>query len=636
MESEKIIRAVLDLWDELPSLVGPDWANLYPRIEAILDRLREASESDRALAVADLKVAFQPYPTVHELLRERTATYRDWNPNSYDQGDGTRGADETGWRGFETEVEQRLDPTAVTRYTDVIAPRRLPLGHRRAVVVGLTRTPAADGGAEAKPLVVRTSQLLEVHLHSPSPDLEILGEPVRRLRVHADADTEPAVFYVKGSQPGDHRLVLDFRQSGASVGSLSILLEVVADERREEQQTLTAAPLDLGGPYVPPVDLDLRVTTEERDGRTALVYVLHSPSGVAGFHYLRIQGPTVFGSPEGYQARLLERMKELGTRRDGDQPLSRKQVEDRLQGIGHHLFNELFTGEMRTAYRRFRGKVRTLQITSEEPWIPWEIVKPFDDSDTDRLIDDDFLCVRFQMTRWLAGQVSPAARIRVGRLACIEASQAPGQRPLPFTLAERRYLASLAASPPGIENASPPTAGLDAVESLLDQGGVSLWHFATHGGIDLDRPDESGLVLTDGRKLRAEDLNGRRQVRAAQDRPLVFLNACRVGQQGWSLAGLGGWAAAWVERCRCGLFIGPLWAVNDEVAFTFAQCFYEALRCNRTVGQALTEAREQARKLSPADPTWLAYSAYAHPNARVTLPPAQAEAPQRGPTMRGG
>jgi hypothetical protein len=79
-----------------------------------------------------------------------------------------------------------------------------------------------------------------------------------------------------------------------------------------------------------------------------------------------------------------------------------------LRAIGEQLYRELFPLELRRAYRDLCSlPVRSLQITSDEPWIPWELVRPYDDDDPDRIVDDDFLCARFELTRWLAGRSGP-------------------------------------------------------------------------------------------------------------------------------------------------------------------------------------------------------------------------------------
>jgi hypothetical protein len=55
--------------------------------------------------------------------------------------------------------------------------------------------------------------------------------------------------------------------------------------------------------------------------------------------------------------------------------------------------------------------------------------------------------------------------------------------------------------------------------------------------------------------------------------------------------------------------------VQDSSAATFAGAFYQALLDGQTVAGATRTARKAAQTLD--DPTWLADSVYAHPNARV-------------------
>ena len=184
--------------------------------------------------------------------------------------------------------------------------------------------------------------------------------------------------------------------------------------------------------------------------------------------------------------------------------------------------------------------------------------------------------------------------------------------------AERQYLATLATDC-GIDDASPASADALAAARLLLDPKIDLWHVAAHGDIDERHPDESALILADGSALSPEDLFGERQSAIRSARPMVFLNACRTGQQGWSLVQLGGWADAWVRRCRSGAFIGPLWSVSDTPAELFATSVYDRLRTGDSLGAAIRAARMAVRMAFPEDPTWLAYALYAHPNLRITL-----------------
>jgi hypothetical protein len=603
MDLRRVVVALVALWDELPELVGPAWTELFADMAAMAAKLAEATDDgQRASVVSQLALLFREHPAVATYLAAAFAEEQ----RSTTPGAGER-ALSPAWPEVIADLRERVAPPTVIRHTDVHAPRRLPLGRRGVLVVRLTSTPP-PGSQPVRPVALRLGQLVEVYLHTRPEDVAVEGGPVRRLRVESDRDSDPVVFYLTPTSVGSKTLRLDLRQAGLVVTTLPLTIEVTGQSAIQDSQLLEPMAVSLGGAYVPPPDLDVRVTVEARDAQTLLRYVLHSPNGAAGHHYQPAGEVTITGAPAQYQAHLMRRI-------EGLKPA---EVEGALRTIGERLYREVFPPELRRAYRRFRTLVSAMQITSDEPWIPWELVRPYDDENPDAIIDDDFLAAQFDLTRWLAGPTGPASRIDVTRLACIEAGNAPGQPTLPATKAERTYLASLARSRQ-VEDHSPIPATGPAVEALLDNGVVELWHVAAHGNVDLIHPEESVVVLADGSKLRPDDLSGPRQTAIASHRPLVFLNACRVGQQAWSLTQLGGWAAAWIRRCRCGAFLGPLWSVTDQPAAQFAQAFYDKGQAGHTIGQAARAARTQIRAAAPSDPTWLAYSVYAHPNARVTF-----------------
>ena len=482
----------------------------------------------------------------------------------------------------------------------------------------------------AEPLDVRCQGFLEVNQHCWGKDSGVMGVSTLHLSAELGVESESAVFYIKTSGLKAD-ILLNFRQPGPTIIK-RLEIEVRKETLPEEQVRVLVKPVWTEAPYyydVPPPDLEIRVTIQEMNGLTQLTYVLHSPSGVGDFHYQKVGSVTIQSSPEAYQQHLMEKIEALAQGRDPTEGHNPKtdEVRDQLEAIGHQLYEELFPPEMRRAYREFRRTIRerhgpewlpTLLITSDEPWIPWELIKPYDDSDLEDIVDDDFLCLQFQMTRWLAGRSGGEEKIRVTRLVCVEAPQVSVASALPYAKKERQYLANMARDN-GVDDASPNEAGRQEVKALLNEGSIHLWHFATHGNVNLSNPNESVLLLADGQYLRPEDIHGPRQTHITKDRPLVFLNACRVGQQSWLLTRLGGWVAAWVDRSRCGAFIGTLWSVDDQLAYEFAFTFYEALQRNQTIAQAAWTARRHIRDLGPANPTWLAYVVYAHPNAWVEI-----------------
>lgn len=361
---------------------------------------------------------------------------------------------------------------------------------------------------------------------------------------------------------------------------------------------------------IPPPDLEIRVRTVVSFGRTQLSYSLHSLTGMAPFTHLEIAGPILQTSPEELHRSFLQLIEALGTGRDlGGALVLSEEVDRKLIGLGRDLWRQLFTEEMRQAYRRFRLSVRSLLIISDEPWIPWEMVKPFDDEG--EILDDPFFAERFELTRWLAGKRPLPGDISVHALACITG---PGDLPL---AAQEKDLVTRLVQAKKLRDATPAVPSVSTLTVLLEKGGLDLLHFALHGTFDPAMPNEAGLPLVDGSVFRPSDLHGPVQAQIGKDRPFVILNACCSGRQAWTWSGLGGWADRWVRVCGCGTFIGPLWTVSDSAAYSFSLYLYSALARGETLGRAAQEARGAVREAAVGDPSWLAYTVYGHPNARV-------------------
>jgi CHAT domain-containing protein len=167
-----------------------------------------------------------------------------------------------------------------------------------------------------------------------------------------------------------------------------------------------------------------------------------------------------------------------------------------------------------------------------------------------------------------------------------------------------------------LRDRSPAEATWQAVMDLLETGDYDWVHVASHGNFYPDAPNgDSALWLQRDNALTPQHIAGMQiEGYLRQHRPVFFFNACEVGRQGWALTGIGGWANRLIS-CGAGLFVGPLWSVGDSSALTFATAFYQSLFSGQTVAIATQQARVAAQQVG--DPTYLAYSVYGHPNARV-------------------
>lgn len=368
---------------------------------------------------------------------------------------------------------------------------------------------------------------------------------------------------------------------------------------------------------VPAPDLDLRVIQRKLNGDIVLEYSLSSPSGVLSFDYKTIRSEPL-RDVDAFKTSFYQRLASLHqTYAEQNRQRLAHQLKADVSALGRWLYDRLFPTDLRTAYQDFRSHVRTLRIVSDEDWIPWELIKPHEGGR-----EDGFLGLQFQLTRWLAGKVRPAEWIPVSKLGCVIA----GDPSLSAGKAEKEHLRQLAAAAEGVRFESPSPATWSALETLLENGELNLLHFSGHGSFAAENPAASSIRLSD-RAFTADHLSGAlaEQIRAGG--PLVFLNACHVGRQGWALTGLDGWAPAWIHNCCCGAFLGPQWAVDDDSSRRFAESFYTELAAGATFGAAAQTARHEL--VTEEDPDLLnalSYAVYAHPNGRLVLGKAVPEA----------
>ena len=256
-------------------------------------------------------------------------------------------------------------------------------------------------------------------------------------------------------------------------------------------------------------------------------------------------------------------------------------------------------------------------VLSDEPYLPWELVWPYDASGWE---DAGPWCSTLRMTRWLRkdaqgnGNEKPPAQLRLQKWSVL----APTYSLLPNLAGARKERQALLdiATHHGVVDVSPSTATWRAVIEHLESGAYDWLHAAAHGSFYPETPDaDSALWLEEDRALTPNAVVGpaiERHLRT--ERPAFFFNACQVGRQDWALTQLGGWANRLISA-GAGLFIAPMWEVSDSGALAFAQAFYTDLLNGRTVAEAAHAGRLAARRTG--DPTWLAYSVYAHPNARI-------------------
>ncbi|MEJ5199537.1 MAG: CHAT domain-containing protein, partial [Anaerolineae bacterium] len=447
--------------------------------------------------------------------------------------------------------------------------------------------------------------------------------PGRIVKVEAGRDCEPVVFLLTPRSVGDKRITVFIDQFGRNLLTQSFQVKVVADlSAVSDLANVKCDPVPVVSPArgeaAPPPDLELRVLLSA--DRRRLAFMLH---GGGEYHYKPAgEVPLEADSPRAFVQPMLDRLSALAGRSAAERTAGETDaIKQELTTLGNYLFERLFSDELKEEYgktirTKFAGK--SLLITSDEPWIPWEIVRPFAvDRNGNVLYDDPPLCEMFRLSRWLAGPGTPD-QVQLKRGAWVAP---PGGAPAAD--AENRYFQELHRRQWQVSLEGPLTRVAD-VQARLQAKSVQLLHFACHGNFDASNPDNS-MVKLEGGYFSPAQLDARMRAGLAAAKPLVFLNACHSGEIGFSLTGLGGWASTLIGW-GASAFIGSLWEINGKLAAQFAREFYDRLwginafeGQPQPLGQAFHEARLAIKAADEANPTWLAYVLYGDPYGQVVL-----------------
>ena len=276
-----------------------------------------------------------------------------------------------------------------------------------------------------------------------------------------------------------------------------------------------------------------------------------------------------------------------------------------IESIGKKLWEDLIPDDFKEYYwtTMREAEIKSIHILSSEPWIPWEVIKPYNDDD-----EDEFLCEKFAITRWISSCETPQKPyIRTIKLVRPQDSNLPSD--------ETKWIEN------EFKNACSRVSSFEQLDNSLRDEDFDLLHFSTHGKFEENKdPADSYVELENKEPFKAGYIDGQSCPSIRRNHPLVILNACETGKTGFSLTGLGGWAERFIKSEAFG-FIGTLWSISDTMAYNFTKSLYQNLKkaipLNEAVRKARIDVKENAKE--KGDPSWLAYCLYAPPNDAIQI-----------------
>jgi hypothetical protein len=257
-----------------------------------------------------------------------------------------------------------------------------------------------------------------------------------------------------------------------------------------------------------------------------------------------------------------------------------------------------------------RDVLKTIYIVTDEPAFPWELMipSPPDDPNAQR----EPLGVEFTVGRWITKRaLSPPQQVSITTALVIAA-------PLDDTEADTLAadeVTQIVGIFPG-EQVTPATA--DNLEQMLTNHPADLLHFVCHGksGVGHGRQKLGLANSTELDSTLVPAMAGFNSFFHQRNRPVVFLNACEVGNLESALVGVGGFPKVFASL-KAAAVIAPLWSVKHKAAHDVAREFYDRLKNEPTTSMA-TMIRDIRRKTyrkgaEQGEESYAAYCFYGDP-----------------------
>lgn len=281
-------------------------------------------------------------------------------------------------------------------------------------------------------------------------------------------------------------------------------------------------------------------------------------------------------------------------------------INRKIKAKGMSLYDELFPEKLKKLYWEKCDNIKSIRVISKEPWIPWEIIKPWRKLENVEIKEDPFLSENYAFSRWVVGK-NERFKDKIKKIKVI----IPDDTNLAAAIKERDWIEGFAKKKK--IKVSFDSSYKQLLDTLETEKEIDILHFSTHGQNNIESPLLSEIQLEGNVKLRPEEIVGKTMT-FGQSHPIVILNACQTGNQGFSLTGIQGWAIKFLEA-GASVFIGTLWSVNDETALNFVKEFYNQLSSGVTLGESVKNARNNCKK--EGDTSWLAYQLYGHLNSTI-------------------
>lgn len=488
------------------------------------------------------------------------------------------------------------EPSVVRSLKATIADQ-IPLNQTTSLLVSLVHDPGLDS---AMPIAVPLGTIVDIVVDAQR-GFSIDGRREGRLIVTDEEEGLPLQFKLHATSVGPSQVRVYCFHDGLPLGAVTLTPTIIpSNQAADDRRSVSSQALSPFATAHP--DLTLLIFERIEQGQTSITFLILALDSRLGLNFKPFGPIRLQMNPAQYFEAFFSDIEGLNMSRAEEQAIATSILERK----GASLFQDVVPPDLQALLWSLRDRIRTVNIQSDEPWIPWELLKLHGEENGEHL-EGPFLCEAYELTRWHPG-IPRCPQLRFNHIGLV----VPADSGLAYAQEEQNYVLGLATGRRKVEQV--PARYLSVAEAL--QSGIyDGWHFIGHARFEASDPNRSAINLEQGETLRPEFISGKLR-NLGKGQPLVFLNACQTGQAAASLTGTGGWARRFLDA-GAGGFVGTLWSIRDQAAFVFAKAFYDQLLAGVPIGRATKEARATVREMN--DPSWLAYTVFADPLATVQV-----------------
>jgi hypothetical protein len=492
-------------------------------------------------------------------------------------------------RAISTEIKEKIK-----RYPEATFPEKIAIGRVEKLYVTIKADPTLsssqfielqDNGQDEIPVDIMVYE---------NEFIKIIGEKQNEIKVPSEKkDSVPTIFYIEAIKIGEINIRLQFLQNGSYIGEIIVYTKIEDSATQDGRiNPPSGYTIYTGKSYdsnhiLPPPDLTIIVRKISQDGKyeMGILQKGYRVTNWLGYIYCNANSESDVDS--------------LFSMMHGNKMLP-MQITNRINDVGERLYDSYFKPLQNEYWKLKTTKgIESIQIITDEPYIPWEIVKPYIEQDGIKK-SDGFLCQVHSIARWITTEVDRNDKDPIRNVVIALPNSG-----LKEVKNEYNWLKDFFAE----YNITPEI--LSSVRALLNKfkgSDFDILHIAAHGSFTTQAG--GSLPFTDGSIIPGDIPSGKLH----NTRPMIFLNICSSARQVFKFNTISGWAQKFIKE-GAAVFLGTLWPIDDVTARGFTEAFYENLREGKPVGLAVKNARQTCEH--EGDTSHLAYVLYAHPETKI-------------------